>query len=152
VLTGDSEAAQDLVQSVLLRMLHNEGTFVDSPVAYARRGIVNLYLDEKRRQKRFGHVLGRLKAVAPRDELDSVELAEDRRALRKMLAVLTPRERAAIVLRYYADQDDRTIADYLGCSPTTVRSLVHRGLPKLRAHPIASRRVLPDDGTRRDER
>ena len=49
------------------------------------------------------------------------------------LRELGDRERAAIVLRYYEDLPDQRIAEALGCSRATVRSLVHRAMPKLRA-------------------
>jgi RNA polymerase sigma factor (sigma-70 family) len=48
------------------------------------------------------------------------------------VASLPARQRAAIVLRYWADLDDSEIADALGARAGTVRSLVHRGLTTLR--------------------
>jgi RNA polymerase sigma factor (sigma-70 family) len=57
---------------------------------------------------------------------------EDRDALRRALAVLPPRQRAVLVLRYLEDLPDTTIAMLLGCSPGTVRSHASRGLAALR--------------------
>jgi RNA polymerase sigma factor (sigma-70 family) len=48
------------------------------------------------------------------------------------LATLSPRQRAAIVLRFYEDLPDDEIAQVLGCRPATVRTTVHRGLAALR--------------------
>ena len=48
------------------------------------------------------------------------------------LAALPERQRAAIVLRYYVDLPEAEIAELLGCRPTTVRSLVARGMVALR--------------------
>jgi RNA polymerase sigma factor (sigma-70 family) len=46
---------------------------------------------------------------------------------------LPPRQRAAIVLRYYYDDyADAEIAAVLACSVSTVRSQIHRGLATLR--------------------
>jgi RNA polymerase sigma factor (sigma-70 family) len=45
---------------------------------------------------------------------------------------LSPRQRAVIVLRYWADYDDVEIADVLGCRRATVRSLAARGLAVIR--------------------
>lgn len=42
------------------------------------------------------------------------------------------RQRAALVLRYYEDATEADIAIALDVRPATVRSLVHRGLEKLR--------------------
>ena len=52
--------------------------------------------------------------------------------LRDALDRLSERERAVVVLRYFVDLPDPEIAELLGCRPTTVRSLVHRSLRKLR--------------------
>jgi RNA polymerase sigma factor (sigma-70 family) len=59
--------------------------------------------------------------------LDSVALA-----VRDALQVLTPRQRAAIVLRYFEDLPEREIAAALGCRPGTVKSLLSRGITKLK--------------------
>ena len=42
------------------------------------------------------------------------------------------RQRAALVLRFYADLPGNEIATILGCREGTVKSLIHRGLAKLR--------------------
>ncbi|MGH2829786.1 MAG: sigma factor-like helix-turn-helix DNA-binding protein [Actinomycetota bacterium] len=42
------------------------------------------------------------------------------------------RQRAALVLRFWSDVSDEEIADTLGCTRGTVRSLVSRGLAALR--------------------
>ena len=57
---------------------------------------------------------------------------EDRLAVLDALRDLTERERTVIVLRYYEDLPDVEIAEIIGCSRSTVRSVVHRALPKLR--------------------
>jgi RNA polymerase sigma factor (sigma-70 family) len=56
---------------------------------------------------------------------------EDWDALRRALALLPPRQRAVLVLRYLEDLPDATIAALLGCSPGTVRSQAARGLAAL---------------------
>jgi DNA-directed RNA polymerase specialized sigma24 family protein len=38
----------------------------------------------------------------------------------------------AIVLRFYDDRSEAEIAELLGCRPGTVKSLIHRGLAKVR--------------------
>ncbi len=52
--------------------------------------------------------------------------------LRDALQALPARQRTAIVLRYLCDLPESEIADILDCRPTTVRTLVHRGLADLR--------------------
>ncbi len=46
---------------------------------------------------------------------------------------LAPRQRAAIVLRYYEDLTEAQTADALGCSVGTVKSQVSDGLKRLRS-------------------
>ena len=58
--------------------------------------------------------------------------SNDRDALRRALAMLPPRQRAVLVLRYLEDLPDAAIADLLGCQPATVRSQAMRGLATLR--------------------
>jgi RNA polymerase sigma factor (sigma-70 family) len=48
------------------------------------------------------------------------------------LAGLPRKQRAAVVLRYYAGLTDREIAAQLGCREPTVRSQIHRALTVLR--------------------
>jgi RNA polymerase sigma factor (sigma-70 family) len=59
-------------------------------------------------------------------------LAERDRLLR-LVARLPVRQRAVLVLRYYEDLDDQTIAEILRCSPVTVRTTAQRALATLRA-------------------
>jgi RNA polymerase sigma factor (sigma-70 family) len=50
-----------------------------------------------------------------------------REAMRFALLRLPPRQRAAIVLRFYEDLSKRRTAELLGCRPGTVKSLVSQG-------------------------
>jgi RNA polymerase sigma factor (sigma-70 family) len=65
----------------------------------------------------------------------------DERPLLHLLRTLTPRRRAAIVLRFYSELTVEETADALGCSPGTVKSLTSRGLSDLRE------RIGPDQRT-----
>ncbi len=56
------------------------------------------------------------------------EVDETWEALRR----LPDRQRAAIVLRFYEDLPEAEIARVLGCRPGTVKSLIHRGLARVR--------------------
>lgn len=50
-----------------------------------------------------------------------------------LLAVLPPKQRAVVVLRYYEDLSEREIADALGCAPGTVKAHASRAMATLRA-------------------
>jgi RNA polymerase sigma factor (sigma-70 family) len=59
--------------------------------------------------------------------------------MRAALLGLPVRQRAALVLRYYEDLPETQIADILRCRPSTVRSLVSRGVQALRQIPEVNR-------------
>jgi RNA polymerase sigma factor (sigma-70 family) len=50
----------------------------------------------------------------------------------RLLAVLPPQQKAAVVLRYLLDESDEQIADALGCTTGTVRSHLSRARATLR--------------------
>ena len=130
LLTGGRCAeAEDLVQTVLLRMLERDLSGVGSLGAYARRALVNEQHSRGRRESVGRRVLHRLWRPDSATDPDVV----DRVAVLEALRALGDRERAAVVLRYWEDLPDEEIAEVLGCASATVRSLVHRALPRLRA-------------------
>lgn len=59
--------------------------------------------------------------------------AEDRALLSAALSGLPRRQREAIVLRFLCDLSVEATADVLGCTPSSVKSLTHRGIAALRA-------------------
>jgi RNA polymerase sigma factor (sigma-70 family) len=63
---------------------------------------------------------------------DQYRAVADRDYLIRAVRELPPRQRAAVVLRYFSDLDDAEIADALGCSVSTVRSQISRALTSLR--------------------
>jgi RNA polymerase sigma factor (sigma-70 family) len=73
-------------------------------------------------------VARRHEAGAPWPESESLRADE----LSDALDGLPHRQRAALVLRFYADLPDADIAAALRCRPSTVPSLIHRGLEQLR--------------------
>lgn len=124
LLTASAPAAEDAVHEVIARCTHRVDQ-LDHPLSYLRAAVVNECRSRHRRDTRRSQVRPQLAAV-------DVELPHDLVETRDALAQLTPRRRAAVVLRYFADLDDVEIAGILSCRPATVRSLVHRGLNQLR--------------------
>lgn len=69
---------------------------------------------------------------------DPVALAADRDEMWRLIVDLPQRQCAVLVLRYYEDLDDATIADILDCSAVTVRTHAMRALATLRQRFAAS--------------
>ncbi len=129
-LTGGHDPALDLAQEVLERVYVKwpKVARADHQYAYVRRLAVNTHLNAGRR-------LLRTVPVDPLSLDRAVELGPESVPgddLWRALAALPPRQRAALVLRYYEDCPEADIAVALGCRPATVRSLVARGLAALR--------------------
>jgi RNA polymerase sigma factor (sigma-70 family) len=57
---------------------------------------------------------------------------DERDRVLRALATLAPRRRAVVVLRFYEDLPEATIAALLGISVGTVKSQLSRGLEQLR--------------------
>ena len=64
-------------------------------------------------------------------------------AIREALAELPKRQRAVLILRFYADLSTRDVADALGMPEGTVKTLSHRAMKTLRANitPVALKEV-----------
>lgn len=121
LLTGSNEAAEDVVHDVFVRA--HRHLPLEHPASYLRAAVVNACRDQHRRT-----VLARRHEPPPAPLVMPRELVE----VRDVLLRLPVRQRAALVLRYFCDMADADIADVLGCRPSTVRTLVHRGLTQLR--------------------
>ena len=121
VLTGSAPAAEDVVHDVFAKVGPRIDTLAE-PVAYLRVAVVNRCRSLHRRD------VAAPQPESPTDALMDVELIE----LRDALIALPIRQRSAIVLRYLCDLPEEEIAANLKCRPSTVRTLVRRGLAELR--------------------
>jgi RNA polymerase sigma-70 factor (sigma-E family) len=132
VLTGDRGLAEDVVQEVLLRVYGRWAKIeaLDSPEHYVRRMIVNEYLSWRRRWGRVAPHADPPVGVDPVSDHAAVHAERD--ALRIELEKLPRRQRAVLVLRYYAGMSDIEIAEVLGCGAGTVRGYASRALAALR--------------------
>ena len=130
LLTGDHQAAEDLVQEtyvVLVRRWQKSGT-VD-PEAYVRRILYTRFVDGWRRRR-----LVELPWAAPPDAAggDEAGTATDRLTVRDALTRLTPKQRAVLVLRFYEDLTEAQAAAVLGISVNTIKSQTRVALQRLR--------------------
>ncbi|MFI6299366.1 SigE family RNA polymerase sigma factor [Nonomuraea sp. NPDC050790] len=128
LLTGDPHLAEDLLQSVLLKML-GRWPKLTSPSAYARKAMVNQYISWRRRLARVTELPS---AVPPDRSYSAEDSTIVRLVMLRALAQLPPRQRAVIVLRYYEDLTEHETAKLLNCSLGTVKSQAHHALARLR--------------------
>jgi RNA polymerase sigma-70 factor (sigma-E family) len=135
----DLPEAEDLVQETLLRVARRWPRVrrMDQPVAYARRILINLALDDARRRSRRRHELDPGPAELLELEQDPVSSAAAsgfalRAELVGALRELPPRQRAVLVLRFFEDLSEARTAEVLGCSVGTVKSTTSRALARVR--------------------
>lgn len=145
LLTGDLHDAEDLVQLTLEKVYMAWSRLgPDANVdAYTRKALVNNNLSRFRRRR-----LTEWLAPSPPEpaDVDPMTRADDRAALLAALVELPPRQRAAVVLRYWEDMAENQVAEVLGCSVGNVKSQTSRGLAKLRRHPELAGRVVGSVG------
>jgi RNA polymerase sigma-70 factor (sigma-E family) len=132
LLTGDWHAAEDLVQTSLVKLYRvwpRLDTAAD-PDAYLRRIMINTHRSWFRARWRR-----ETPAAALPESFPDQDMAE-RQALgalvRQTLTRLPRRQRAVVVLRYCEDLPETEVAELLGCSVGTVKTHAHRGLRVLR--------------------
>ncbi|MET8259863.1 SigE family RNA polymerase sigma factor [Micromonospora sp. NPDC005205] len=132
LLTGDEHRAEDLTQDVLARAyVHwRKISRADHPDVYVRRMIVNANTSWWRRRSSRELATAEFSDRPGRGDLGGD--AADRDEMWRLILGLPDRQRAVLVLRYYEDLDDSSIAQILGCSPVTVRTHAMRALSQLR--------------------
>ncbi|MBX3314494.1 MAG: SigE family RNA polymerase sigma factor [Actinobacteria bacterium] len=125
LLIGERAVAEELVQDAFVKVHRHWAKGIEHPNAYLRTAVVNTCRSWGRKRFRERDHQRRHLSVVETTPFVADELGD-------ALDRLPDRQRAAIVLRFYEDLPETEIASALGCRPSTVRSLVHRGLAALR--------------------
>jgi len=134
LLVRDVPTAEEVVQDAFVSMNDAWQRLKDAEnaLAYVRQAVVN----RSRSVLRHQMVVEKHPEQAPLD-MPSAEhsalVSLDRAAVVTALQGLTPRQREAIVLRYYADLSEAEIATAMGISRGAVKSHTARGMAALRA-------------------
>jgi RNA polymerase sigma-70 factor (sigma-E family) len=136
LMTGNAKDAEDLAQETLLKVARrwNRVRSMDHPAAYARRVLINLVLhDADRRARNRTELQPREAAAEIADEKAAQALREidDQVEFRWALTQLPARQRAVLVLRYWADLPVAQVAETLGCTEGTVTSTASRATARL---------------------
>ncbi|GAA2046900.1 SigE family RNA polymerase sigma factor [Catenulispora yoronensis] len=136
LLTGDHGAAEDLVQTALMRTYKRWGAIErgDAPEVYVRRVMVNLNISAWRRRRVVEHVVAEPpERPEPGGRGDYQEAHAVRDELWRTVLTMPPRMRTVFVLRYFEDLSEAEVAAVMGCAVGSVKSQVARGLARLRA-------------------
>jgi RNA polymerase sigma-70 factor (sigma-E family) len=130
LMLGDRQTAEDVVQEAFCGLYRAWGRMSDhaNALGYVRTSVLNGSRSALRRSRRVPRPL----TVPPAASAEATVLAGERQretivALRR----LPPRQREAVVLRYFAELSEQETALAMGVSPGTVKSTTSRALAAL---------------------
>lgn len=137
-ITGSRSDAEDVLQTIFLRLTPNRRDLSPNPEGYLHRAAVNASLDLIRRRTRANFVAldvvdfsqnPKHSAQSPEEDFADVELRE---LIRHAVAKLEGNAATAFALRYFEGYDNRRIAQVLGTSQMVVAVTLHRARTRLR--------------------
>ena len=137
-ITGSRSDAEDVLQTIFLRLTPNRRDLTPNPEGYLHRAAVNASLDLIRRRTRANFVAldvidfnkeAKLAARSPENDFADIELRE---LIRHAVAKLEGRAATAFALRYFEGYDNARIAQVLGTSQMVIAVTLHRARTRLR--------------------
>jgi RNA polymerase sigma-70 factor (sigma-E family) len=130
IVLGDRQSAEDVVQEAFCGLFRAWDRLPEDTnvLGYLRVSVVNGCRTVIRRRKRTPQSM----AIPPAPSAEAAMLVgEERRAAVAALRRLPPRQREALVLRYFADLPEQETAEAMGISRGTVKSTTARALAAL---------------------
>ena len=130
LVTRNRHEAEEIMQDAFLAMWarwDRVSTDVDDPVAYLYRTAMNAFRHRHRRA-----ALAARKAVGLTPADDGIRRVEEQEAIVRVLAALSSKQRAAIILTNFLDFTAEEAGAFLGLSAGAVRTLASRGRSELR--------------------
>jgi RNA polymerase sigma-70 factor (ECF subfamily) len=145
LITHDETLAEDVVQDTFLRIYHRIKHFDPSRPfePYLLRSVINAALNVAQKARPLSmegdldQVEGLLsQAASVESELEYMQLKQ---RIVAALAELEPRQRAAVIQRYYLEMSEKEMADALEAPPGTVKWLLNTARTRLH-HLLGSER------------
>ena len=133
-LTADPFEADDLAQEAFLHAWDKLQTYTGrgSFIGWLLKVAYTTFLQARRKSRRYSEVLDEVGHVA---ELESTSYTRDCNEvsdLDKLMAVLTPDERAVMVMSYACGLSHREISEATGQPVGTIKSIIYRCKEKIR--------------------
>ena len=133
-MTGDSRAADDLLQEAYYRLLRTKATFEsdDHRRNYLYRIATNLVHDQRRRPRADREPLvDAEREPAPESLTGSESRAASRIDLARAMARMKPRERSMLWLAYAQGWSHEEIATAIGVKTASMKAMLHRARHRL---------------------
>ena len=136
-IVRDQASAEDITALAFERAFRRRALFDirrGSPRSWLFAIARNAALDELRRRRRSGALLGEVADEQAADELEDIDggLAERRLLVRDGLAALDPRDREVILLKFLGRLSNAELARVLHCSESNAGTRLHRAIERLR--------------------
>jgi len=136
-IVRDRAAAEDITAIAFERAYRRRALFDihrGSPRSWLFAIARNAALDELRRRRRTGALLGDVADERAAEELEELDgdLAERRLLVRDGLAALDPRDREVILLKFVGRLSNAELARVLRCSESNAGTRLHRAIERLR--------------------
>jgi len=139
LIVHDEQAAEDIAQETFIRVFERIRGFDESrPFGpYLLRSVVNAALDAAQKSSKREQATGDLESVEGLlEQAITVEAQAGLNALKRdihhALEQLSPRQRAAVVMRYYLEMSEKEMAESLNAAPGTVKWLLNAARERLR--------------------
>lgn len=128
---GNQAVAEELAQDAFARLCQHWSRVqrMDNPRAWLNRVAVNLASSWFRRRSAERRARAR---HGPSDHIDAGPDSAVVVATRQAIAALPVRQRAALLLRHFADLPVAEVARTMGCAEGTVKALTHQATSRLR--------------------
>ena len=133
-LLRDRSAAEDVTALAFERAFRRRALFDlrrGTPRAWLFAIARNAALDELRRRRRVGALVGELADESGLEDVDEA-LAERRMLVREGLAALDARDREVILLKFLGRLSNAELARVLRCSESNAGTRLHRAIERLR--------------------
>jgi RNA polymerase sigma-70 factor (ECF subfamily) len=129
LVTGNRYEAEEVMQDAFVVVFERWERVqeMDDPTGYLYRTAFNVF---KKRSRRAALALRRTLGLA--QSVDEFAAADTRSVIADALSVLTPRQRAAIVLTDLLGYSSATAGQVLGVRPVTIRVLASQGRAAMR--------------------
>lgn len=138
---GDRGIAEDLAQEALIRLHQNWSRVRTMPTPASWVTVVALNLARSWWRRRYAEQRANRRARAVPHHVRQPEPAEVL-SVRAAVTALPPRQRAALLFRYYAGLSIIETAEAMGCAEGTVKSLTHRAIEALRSDLVEEEEIL----------
>jgi len=139
LIVRDEQVAEDVAQETFVRVFQHIRRFDETRSfgPYLLRSVVNAALDVAQRTlKREGVTVGIESVEGLLQHAITVEAQAEFNAVKQdiyhALEALSPRQRAAIVMRYYLEMSEKEMAASLNAAPGTVKWLLNAARERLR--------------------